>query len=227
LTLIKRQAAQRYRTDGIKTRWSFRLAMVAGSIVLISLTKSFWIPGVGRSLVCTEPAGRADAILIENFDPDYLLFERAQALHQAGSTSRVFVPVEADFDGEPSRVKSGFVDVMARVARLDPPEIIPIHEVEPISLNAAKQIRAVLTREHIGSVMVLTPGLRSRRSLLVYHAVLGRAGIDVSCVPVFGRHTPENWPGTWHGIQEVTEQLLKLQFYRFYVLPVYAWEQPR
>jgi hypothetical protein len=204
-----------------------RLAVVAGSIILVSVTKGFWMPAMGRSLVCTGPAGQADAILIENFDPDYLLFERAQALHQAGSTSRVFVPAAADFDGEPSKVKIGFIEVMTRVARLDPPEIIPIHEVEPISLNAAKQIRAVLTREHIRSVMVLSPGLRSRRSLLVYHAVLGRAGIDVSCVPVFGQNTPENWPGTWHGIQEVTEQLLKLQYYRFYVLPVYAWKQPR
>jgi hypothetical protein len=228
LTLIKRLATRLiYRTDCTKTTWSFRLAVVAGSILLISLTKGFWIPAVGRSLVCNEAAGRADAILIENFDPDYLLFERAQALRQAGSTSRVFVPVEADFEGEPSRVKSGFIEVMTRVARLDPPEIIPIHEVEPISLNAAKQIRAVLTREHIRSVMVLTPGLRSRRSFLVYHAVLGEAGIDVSCVPVFGENTPKNWSGTWHGIQEVTEQLLKLQYYRFYVLPVYGWKHSR
>jgi hypothetical protein len=37
-------------------------------------------------------------------------------------------------------------------------------------------------------------------------------------VPVFGVNTPKNWTQTWHGIQGVTEQWLKLQYYRFYVL---------
>lgn len=44
------------------------------------------------------------------------------------------------------------------------------------------------------------------------------AGITVSCIPVFVGAARENWSQTWHGIQEVTEQFLKLQFYRFYVL---------
>ena len=110
---------------------------------------------------------------------------------------------------------------MARVARFESPIIIPIQEVEPISLNAARRIGAVLAREHVKTVMVLTviakPAVVSRiprRS--------GRAGINVSCVPVFGEKTLENWSSTWHGIQEVAEQFLELQYYRLYVLPAYA-----
>jgi hypothetical protein len=38
-------------------------------------------------------------------------------------------------------------------------------------------------------------------------------------VPVFGTTTPENWTGTWHGIQDVALQFLKLSYYRMYVLP--------
>ena len=67
--------------------------------------------------------------------------------------------------------------------------------------------------------MLVTPGMRSRRSDLVYRSVLAPAGISVLCVPVFGRSTPDNWWHTWHGIQEVLEQSGKLQYYRFYVLP--------
>jgi hypothetical protein len=37
-------------------------------------------------------------------------------------------------------------------------------------------------------------------------------------VPVLGEKTAKNWTKTWHGIQDVTEQWLKLQYYRFYVL---------
>ena len=71
-------------------------------------------------------------------------------------------------------------------------------------------------------MIVVTRGFRSKRSLLVYHAVLDPVGIKVSCMPVFGQKTPDNWTVTWHGIQEVIEQFLKLRFYRFYVL----WHKP-
>jgi hypothetical protein len=49
--------------------------------------------------------------------------------------------------------------------------------------------------------------------------VLGDHGMRVGCDPVFGETHPENWTHTWHGIQSVGEQFLKLQYYRFYVLP--------
>jgi hypothetical protein len=67
-------------------------------------------------------------------------------------------------------------------------------------------------------VIVVTPMFRSMRSDLVYQAVLVPAGIRVYCVPAAGLETPKNWTKSWHDIQEVTEQFLKLLFYRFYVL---------
>ena len=107
---------------------------------------------------------------------------------------------------------------MARVARLQDLELLPIQISEPVSLNAAYQIRDFLTREHLRSVIVVTDGFRSKRSSLIYHAVLDPAGIKVGCMPVFGQNTPKDWTKTWHGIEHVTEQFLKLQYYRFYVL---------
>src|SRR5262249_33883626 len=86
----------------------------------------------------------------------------------------------------------------------------------------AYQIRDFLTTEHLRSVIVVTPGFRSKRSALVYHAVLDPVGIKVHCVPVFGQMTPAKWAKTWHGIQGVTEQFLKLQYYRFYVLWIHV-----
>jgi hypothetical protein len=214
-----------YRTVRATSRWVFGVGVLAFSVALIGLTKGIWSPVLGRSLVCTEQGRPADAILIENFDPNYLLFERAQALYQSGLAPRILVPVEAASDGNPSTVDAGFVEVMVRVARLNPPQIVPIRQIEPISLNAAKQMLAVLIKEHITSVIVVTSAFRSKRSSLVYNAVLGREGIDVSCVPVSGETTSENWLSTWHGIQDFTEQFTKLQYYRFYVLPSHAWSE--
>src|SRR2546425_29768 len=211
-----------YRTECLKTTWKFRLAILIFIILIASLTRGFWIPALGRSLTCTEEVGPSDAILVENFDPNYLLFERAAALEKAGLSAKVLVQTEAPrHDPEVANtVSQGIAELMARVARVQDLEIVPTRYIEPISLNAAYQIRDFLTKEHLRSVIVVTPAFRSRRSSLVYRAVLRPAGVHVYCMPVLGEHTPENWTATWHGIEDVTEQFIKLQFYRFYVLPL-------
>jgi hypothetical protein len=90
--------------------------------------------------------------------------------------------------------------------------------VEPVSLNAARDVQRYLERAGIRSVIVVTPLFRSRRSALVYEATLGRAGITVQCEAVQGTHGVDSWTGSWHGVQNVA-QWLKLQYYRLYVLP--------
>src|SRR5207245_9983260 len=135
--------------------------------------------------------------------------------------ARIVVPTQASGDPEAANtVSKDIAESMARVAQIQNLQIIPIREIEPVTLNASHQIRDFLTKEHLRSVIVVTSGFRSRRSSLVYRAVLRPAGVHVYCMLVLGEHTPENWTATWHGIEDVTEQFIKLQFYRFYVLPL-------
>jgi hypothetical protein len=215
-----------YRKECVKTTWAFRLTLAGCFVILVWSTSGLWIPAVGHGLACREEIGRADALLVENFGDDYLLFERTETLYRAGLAGRVLVTTVRTASGNESRVESGIAELMARVARLEKVQTVPLREMEPISLNAANQIRDVLIAENIRSVSVVTSGFRSKRSSLVYKAVLGRAGIAVSCVPVFGETTPESWAKSWHGIQTVTEQFVKLQYYRFYVLPINTWRTP-
>jgi hypothetical protein len=208
-----------YKKESIKTTWKLRLVLLLLGILLVSVTREFWMLRIGQSLVCTEEMRPSDVILVENFSPAYLVFERAAALHQAGLAARILVPTGASRDPESADpVSQGMTELIARVARLQDPEILPIRMLEPVSLNAAYQIRDFLTKEHLRSVIVVTDGFRSQRSALVYHAVLDPVGIKVGCMPVFGKTTPKNWTVTWHGIEDVTEQFLKLQYYRFYIL---------
>ena len=190
--------------------------VVVGGLV----TRGLWLPAIARGLVCRENGAAFEAILVENFDPDYVLFERTAALQEAGVSARVLVPTRtSSVDSHAlNRISEGFVELMARVAHVRNVETVPIREVEPYSLNAARQVRDVLARDHVRSVLVVSPALRSKRSSLVYSAVLSPAGIHVSCLAVLGPHTPENWTASWHGIQTVAEQFIKLQYYRFYVL---------
>jgi hypothetical protein len=196
------------------------LAAVVLVTVTLSLTSRFWLPSIGRSLVCAEAVASSDAIVVENFDPNYLLFERAAALQQAGVSTRVLVPIQASdpHAGLANPVSRGIAELMANLARVQNPETIPIADVEPYTLNAAYQLRDALVKRHLRSVVVVAPGFRSRRSSLVYRAVLSPAGIHVSCLPVFGDRTPENWAASWHGFEVVAEQFIKLQVYRWCVL---------
>ena len=205
-----------YRKQVLKTTWKLRLLIVAVLAVIVVVPHGFWTKKIGESLVCKEQVAPSDALLLENFDINYLVFERAAALQRAGVASRAFVPIGADTDS--TEVSRQFVEIMARTARLEKFETIPIQEKEPISRNAAEQIRDFLNKEHIASVVVLSPAFRSRRSEMVYKAVLEPAGIRVGCVAVLGMYTPLNWVSSWHGIQEAVLQFLKLQYYRFYVL---------
>ena len=112
-----------------------------------------------------------------------------------------------------------FAESMARVARLPAIQTVAVETPqEPISINAVRQVRDLLIKEGIRSVVVVSPAMRSRRSELIYTAVLVPEGISVGCVPAFGTTNTENWLETWHGIQEVLEQYLKLQYYRIFVL---------
>ena len=205
-------------------RKTWRLALVTLIVlVTVMLTSPLWLRAIARGLVCAETVAPSDAMLVENFDPRYLLFEQAAALEAANTARVTFVPVEASSDPKiPNAVSVGIADVMARQARLRSWRPIAITHTEPISLNAALQIRQRLAAEGVKSLIVVVPGFRSRRSALVYQTILGRTGITVHCVPVIGGASPETWTQTWHGIQEVGGELVKLQYYRFYVLPFRA-----
>ena len=208
------------RTERTTTTWKFRIGFVAVALIAVWLTRGWWTVAAAGSLVCQGNLAPSDAILVENFDPDYLAFEHASRLRHAGFASRVLVPIRTDpGTSQVNAVALGIAEVMARIARLDTIDVVPIREVEPISLNAARDVLRFMERERVGSVIVVSPLFRSRRSALVYDVTLGRAGITVRCDPVQGRGGLDDWGRSWHGIQNVSEQWLKLQYYRWYVVP--------
>jgi len=209
-----------YRAEHIRTTWRLRLGLLTLAIVVLWLTSDWWTVAVARSLVCDASRAPSDAILVENFDPDYLVFERAAQLRQAGLAARVLVPIRTGpGTQEPSDVALGTAQVMATVSRIGPIEIVPVREVEPITLNAARDVQRFLEREHIRSVIVVAPLFRSRRSALVYAATFASAGVTVHCEAVQGSRGVNDWTVSWHGIEDVGLQWLKLQYYRLYVLP--------
>src|SRR5688572_21264949 len=186
-----------YRTEKLKTTWKFRLGLFALIVGTAWVTSGWWTVGIARSLACDANAVPSDAILAENFDTDYLVLERAGELRRRGLAPRIFVPVKShEHTLKPSEVALGTTMVVAQIARAGEIEIVPIREVEPISLNAARDVLQFVKAHGVQSVVVVAPVLRSRRSALVYNATLGRAGIRVRCEPVHGATAAETWTQT-------------------------------
>ena len=211
-----------YRKEVLKTTWTFRLLVLASVLLLPWITRGLWAGALGKGLLCEEQGGGTgvDAIVVENFDVNYLVFERASELKRKGLTARVLVPVQAAPDtGEPDLVFGQIAELMGRTARIGELTMIPVRAAEPISLNTAYRVRDFLRKEGIRSVAVVAPAFRSRRSAMIYGTVLAPAGISMRCVPVFGDQTPESWLDTWHGVEQILEQYVKLEYYRLFILP--------
>ncbi len=192
-------------------------------ILLVScffLTRGFISEKLAESLIYQGNVTKSDAVVIENFDPNYLLFEEAAKLLTAGQTKMVFVPVTFNRSRTaPNRVDQEFAEVMCRISRIEGGcELIPFLEIEPIRLNAAEEVRIFLQDKEIHSIIILSPLFNSRRSFLVYQSVFASTGIKVSCLPVINGRNPSNWTESWHGIQEVFMEIGKLWYYRLVVL---------
>ncbi len=208
------------RREQLRTTWKLRLGLLALAAAVLWLGRPWWTVAIARGLVCETNGGPSDAILVENFDADYFVFERAAELRRQRIAPRVVVPVWADpSTAAPNDVALGTTEVMQRISRLGPIDVIPIQGAEPISLNVARDVRQYLAAEGIRSVTLVSPLYRSRRSALVYAAVLGEAGVTVRCQPAKALHGLGTWTQSWHGIEDVLQQWVKLQYYRLYVLP--------
>ena len=114
------------------------------------MTRGLWGAALARGLVCDEqqPDGAVGAIVVENFDVNYLVFQAARELRRKGAEARIVVPVQASPDpAEPNLVSAEIVEVMARIARVGELTMIPVREAEPISLNTAYQVRDFLRKK--------------------------------------------------------------------------------
>jgi hypothetical protein len=193
--------------------------MVLCAIVVAALFRSSLLVAFGRTLVCKDERPPASNVVLDAIDNDFGLFRRGAELERAGLVSRVFVPVAISEEQDAATAAQEGAAVSARVAGLSRWQIIPVVIQEPISINAAYRVRDVLLGEGVASVTLVSNGFRSRRSEMIYRSVLEERSISTRCMPVFGTVNPLTWTQTWHGIQDVGLQFLKLQYYRFCVLP--------
>lgn len=190
-----------------------------GLLVLLLAIHRPVLTAVGNSLIHQGPVTASDALVLEHYDADYLVFEQARNLQRDGLATRVIIPCQT-FGGPTNLnvVSLGIIEVMTRVSRLADPEVIPLTSSEPYTLTTARAMAQHLAAQKITSVIVVSPLFRSRRSMLVYETVLAPLGIEVSCSPSPSSVGPDTWWKSTHGIQNVGLEFGKLWYYRLIVL---------
>ena len=195
-------------------------AAVAVGGTAVYATRATWLRGLASTLVCERQDDASDVVLIDNVGPYYALFARARDLEASTRTGAVIVPVLRNpWRVEPDAVADAFVEVQCRIAGLAHCETFDVDVQEPISLHVAAAAAANLRARSVQSVLLVTPGFRSMRSLEVYRSELSAHGISVHCQPVFTGLDARNWSTSTHGLQDVVLQWLKLWYYRLWVLP--------
>lgn len=201
------------------TTWKFRLLALFTVGLIGVLVHRVCLEAVATSLLHEEALAPADVLLLENFDPDYFVFEAGRDLLRRGYSSRVLIPVVAKEESlTPRPIEQSFVEVMSRNAGVDQYEILPVHHVEPIALNVALQVAEFLESNGIRSVIIVAPGYRSARSFLVYERVLTSRDIRIQCFAARTAVSVNDWWHTRHGTQGVGLEFLKLLYYRFWVM---------
>ena len=207
---VMRNDGKRYLREHLRWRLA---AAIAFCVLAAYISHDLWLGALGRTLVCEEDTGAAPAILLDNFVNDYGLFRRGAELQRLRPASRVVVPFTFPDEENAEVAAHEVANVFARLAGLSQWDLIPVEQKRaPISLNAAYRVREFLLKEHITSVTLVSPGFRSRRAEMIYQSVLSESGVTTECFPVFGAATPQTWTSTWHGIQYVGLQFMKLQY---------------
>jgi hypothetical protein len=77
------------RKESYRPTWKLWAAVLVIIPLTFVLTRDIWIRSISRSLTCTKAVSPSGALLVENFDPEYLLFREATKLQRAGLAPRV------------------------------------------------------------------------------------------------------------------------------------------
>jgi len=150
-----------YRAEHTRTTWKLRPGLLTLVVVPLWLIIAWRAEAIARSPVYDTGLAPSNAISVERIDSDCALFECVIQSRRAGLGVRAL----DSFATRPSPQESSGTGVctaraMAKFSLSRSTEIVPAREVEPIALNSCSAVQRLLAREHIRSVILMTP--RSR-----------------------------------------------------------------
>lgn len=209
-----------YRKQVLKTTWKLRVFLLFLLIVFVLATGRFWLLLMSESLVHEDQMAPSDVILVESWENPFLAgLSHAATLQHDGYAGHAIVIRLIPRNNEliSSDATERIWQLYCMSAGLRNPEVVAVNQVEPITLNMARQIGKLLMGSPIRSVTLISPLFHSKRSLLSYREILEPLGISVRCTPISGAIDRYYWWKTNHDMLMVIEEFLKLQYYRIFL----------
>ncbi len=197
-------------------------------VILASIAAVVWVitaPLLARALVVERPLAHADAIIVLSGAKAYReRTQRAAELYRGGIAPLVFITNDGNRAGWSviERTNPSSVDLETRelVAGGVPRDAIVVLRAEVFGTDhEAKEMLAVAGTRSITSLLVVTSGYHTRRSLRTFEKIFTGTGVEIGIEhPIAGRDSPGPW--TWwltpRGWQMVAYEYVKIAGY--YVL---------
>jgi uncharacterized SAM-binding protein YcdF (DUF218 family) len=178
----------------------------AGVSVLLALAATF-VDEPARWLVVADPPRWADAAVVLAGDPDY---ERTKTAARLLLEGQVRLLILTGGEPGPGDSATSLRDVALRAGV--PPERIRMEQVSRSTRGSMEAIRAILERERIRSVVVVTSPYHQRRAVWTARRTL--RGVEVVSRPADpAGWTPEGWWKTRWGRRIVLGEYAKLAYY--------------
>jgi|GEM_PF-802947 len=193
-------------------------------LVIIFLTRGIWKDAIVSFITAPDTTSKSDAILIEGWKyPQGAVLRAAIKLKEDGMGKTLFfveyLPSSeiSITDLEIPLLYHEMLNLYFKSERVDPDMIerIPVELKDPVTWNTAFSVMKALSDRGYRSMIIVSPWAHSRRSCDVYSIAGKKRSIEVTCKPVEGGISKDNWWRSHMGMSMVLGEVIKRIYYMF------------
>jgi uncharacterized SAM-binding protein YcdF (DUF218 family) len=176
--------------------------LVRGAVVLaaILIIATVALSKLGAFLVVSDPLQKADAIIVLG-GTMYVRQLEAIDLYKAGMAPRICLFREIADDGERELIKRGVPFLRAVDVQIDamerlgvPRHVITILDEADSTADEATHLSALVTKDHMSRVIIVTSKQHTRRARLVMRRRLASTGVTVMVHPTsYDKAEVDHW----------------------------------
>jgi uncharacterized SAM-binding protein YcdF (DUF218 family) len=179
--------------------------------ILLLVTASLWLPGIGQWLAQPAQNTKADAIVVLSGGGPERMVHGVYLYHQ-GLAPELWYTGDVPFSQMPRFTDGQFARDFA-IKNGVPPEAIRLMKTTS-TWEDGQQIGRMAKERSANRILVVTSWCHSRRALCVIRTQLKDAGVQVFyCAPPVVAYRPDNWWQHTEGLVLVVNELIKFGFY--------------
>lgn len=187
------------------------MGLIGLLLVVVVLTASLWLPGIGRWLARPATTTPADAIVVlSGGGPERMM--HGIALYNQGLAPQLWYTGDAPIPAMTNFTDGQFARRLAIEQGVAPEAI---HLLETTSTwEDGQEIAAQVSQTHARRILVVTNWYHSRRALCVVRHHLAGLAVEVDyAAPPAQTYGPANWWQQEEGLVDVLSELIKFGFY--------------